>query len=48
MTPPAAAVPSVAPRVRISRVLATFSTSRESVVPSRIDGKTLKSSGFPT
>ena len=48
MTSPAALVCSVAPRVRISLVEATFRTSRARVVPSKSAGNTLKSSGFRT
>ena len=44
-TPPAAALPSTAARVRISRVVAILSTSRTSVAPSRNVGKMLISSG---
>ena len=47
-TPPAANSPSAAARVRISRVVATFSTSRNSVVTSNREGKTLNSSGVRT
>ena len=43
--PPAA--PSVPACVRISRVVATFSTSRASVVASSSEGKMLNSSGVP-
>ena len=37
-----------APAVRIRRVVATFSTRRNSVTPSSSDGKTLNSSGLDT
>ena len=47
-TPPAAHSPSAPAWVRISRVVATFSTSRNSVVASSNDGKTLNSSGVRT
>ena len=40
--------PSMLARVRISRVVATLSTSRASVVASSSDGKMLKSSGVRT
>ena len=48
MTSPAASILSLPPCVRISRVVATFSTSRTSVVASSSDGKTVNSSGVRT
>ena len=51
ITPPAAASAAsglAASAARISRVVAMFSTSRISVVPSKTDGNTLKSSGLCT
>lgn len=48
MTPPAANMPADSARVRISRVVATLSTSRKSVVAKSSDGKMLNSSGVRT
>ncbi len=45
ITPPAASSPSSPPRVSTSRVVATLSTSRVSVVVSRIVGNALNSCG---
>jgi len=47
-TCPAASNPSLPPRVRISRVVATFSTNRARVVANSKEGKTLNSSGVRT
>ena len=47
-TPPAASMPCVRRCVRIKRVVATFSTSRPSVVASSSEGKMLNSSGVRT
>jgi len=48
ITSPAASRPAVSARVRISRVVATLSTSRKSVVASSSEGKMLNSSGVRT
>ena len=46
ITPPAALRPAVPPRVRTSRVVATFKTSRVRVVVRRTVGNALKSWGM--
>ena len=48
ITPPAACSRSVPARVRINRVVATFSTNRASVVAKSSEGKMLNSSGVLT